>query len=131
MRLNTPIHKVTDKQLLKIAEKTLIWCHTKLGPNPRKRTAVKLVLYPIGSPFYGAYDHRKNTIIICKQKHKDIQEFVRTIIHEYTHYLQPIRKYYHLVEKLTGYDNNPYEQEAYRNEELLYKYCWNTVKKSL
>jgi hypothetical protein len=131
MRLNTPIDKVTNEQLLKIAEKTLMWCHYKFGVNPKKRTAVKLSLYTVGSPYYGAYLHRKNTIIIFKEKHKTIEEFVRTIIHEYTHYLQPIRKYYHLVEKITGYGDNPFEAEAYRNEELFYKNCWLQVKRSL
>jgi hypothetical protein len=131
MRLNTPINKVTNEQLLLIAEKTLHWCHNKFGVNPRKRTAVKLMIYPVGTPMYGSYCYKKNRIEIYKETHKNIEQFVRTIIHEYTHYMQPIRSYYHKVEKLTGYANNPYEQEAYRNEELLYKYCWLWVKRSL
>jgi len=129
MRLNTSIDRLSDEQLLNIGYQTLLWCHGKFGPNTRKRTPLKMVLYTKSSDYFGCYDFKKNRIVVCKEKHKTLAEFIRTIIHEYTHYLQPIRSYYHLVGELTGYKNNPYEQEAIRNELLFYKNCWMSIKK--
>lgn len=81
--------------------------------------------------YYGCYDHRKNKLIVCINRNETVEEMVKTVIHEYTHYLQPIRKYYSKVAKITGYFENPYEIEATKNEKTLYKKCWKDIRRGL
>jgi hypothetical protein len=58
-----------------------------------------------------------------------IRDFVQTIIHEYTHTLQPIKTKYNKYRNLPWRDN-PYEAEAINNELTLYKDCWKEVRKN-
>jgi hypothetical protein len=56
----------------------------------------------------------------------DIRELIATIIHEWTHHLQPVRSKY---KKWKGsYKKNPLEVEAYRAEALYTSPCWKAIK---
>ena len=63
------------------------------------------------------YDEETNKIYIYYPNMKNEEHVLRSLIHEYTHYLQnltPLKKAIDV--KDNTYDESPYEQEAERNE---------------
>ena len=64
------------------------------------------------------YDEETNKIYIYYPNMKNEEHVLRSLIHEYTHYLQnltPLKKAIDV--KDNTYDESPYEQEAERNED--------------
>lgn len=115
----------------KICRRAISWCKKNLGENESKILPLSLSVKNKMRNYYGCYDHRKHKLIVCINTNESVAELVKTVIHEYTHSLQPIRKYYSKVAKITGYWNNPYEIEAVKNEEQLFKKCWRDIRKGL
>lgn len=68
------------------------------------------------SDLIGEYRADLNEIIIYHKNIKSIEELIRTLIHEYQHYLQSpswMTRYYNMGYR---YDNHPYEVAAYEEE---------------
>jgi hypothetical protein len=64
------------------------------------------------------YDEETNKIYIYYPNMKDEEHVLRSLIHEYTHYLQnltPLKKAIDIRDNT--YDESPYEQESHRNED--------------
>ena len=117
------------RQIVKLGTK---WCVQNMGVNNRRKTefTVSIRTQRSGSPCYGVFDYHNNTIVIFKNHCPNLRMIVRTLIHEYTHYLQPIRGSYHKLLEDHGYDNHPMEIEA-RNMEMFYNDCWKFIKKNI
>ena len=65
------------------------------------------------------YDEETNVIYIYYPNMEDLEDILRSLIHEYTHYLQnltPLKKA--IDTKDNTYDESPYEQEAHKNEDI-------------
>jgi hypothetical protein len=54
---------------------------------------------------------------------------IRSVLHEYTHYLQNLRWYNNALDKV-GYDRHPQEKEA-RVVETMYSICWKDIKNNI
>jgi hypothetical protein len=78
----------------------------------------------------GIYYVNENRIIVYSLNCETIDEVVSTIIHEYTHYQQSMKKYWEYFE-FYYYSNHPYEKEARKNEEMFTKKCIRSIKKYL
>lgn len=123
------LDRSTVRQIVKLATQ---WCVNNFGVNNRRRTpfTVSIRKQQSGSPCYGQFCHETNTITIFINHCYNVRLIVRTLIHEYTHYMQPIRgSYYKLLDEY-GYDNHPMEVEA-RESELQYNDCWKYIKKHI
>jgi hypothetical protein len=113
--------------MLRIASMAITWCKNHLGVNGRK------ALYPIWvfsaermENIVGDYDDVENQITIYYHNVDDVRELIATIIHEWTHQLQPCRTKYN---KWKGsYQKNPLEVEAYAAEALYTSPCWKAIK---
>ena len=113
--------------MLRIASMAITWCKKHLGVNGRK------ALYPIWvfsaermENIVGDYDDVENQITIYYHNVDDVRELIATIIHEWTHQLQPCRTKYN---KWKGsYQKNPLEVEAYEAEALYTSPCWKAIK---
>lgn len=113
--------------MLRIASMAITWCKNHLGVNGRK------ALYPIWvfsaermESIVGDYDDVENQITIYYHNIDDVRELIATIIHEWTHQLQPCRTKYN---KWKGsYQKNPLEVEAYAAEALYTSPCWKAIK---
>jgi hypothetical protein len=113
--------------MLRIASMAITWCKNHLGVNGRK------ALYPIWGlsaermeNIVGDYDDVENQITIYYHNVDDVRELIATIIHEWTHQLQPCRTKYN---KWKGsYQKNPLEVEAYEAEALYTSPCWKAIK---
>ena len=80
-----------------IAIQTLKWCKKKFGVNKRKKLpkiSVRVRLIESDDESFGLYIWKENRIIIYDSKCKSIMDVISTVIHEYTHYLQSMKKYY-------------------------------------
>jgi hypothetical protein len=72
---------------------------------------------------YAEYDRNDNTIVIYWPKMVDTETIIKSLIHEYQHYLQSplwFKRYYNMG---YSYDDHPYEIKAKEEEEnwILFK----------
>lgn len=118
----------------KIAKLTYKWCEMTFG-HPLK-TAIcdfKISRDKRVSLLLGYYMDREMKVYITNTR--SYSELIRTVIHEYTHYLQMPKlsdnsKYYKLDEKY-GYENNPMEIEARDAEDKYIVACRKYVYSKL
>jgi hypothetical protein len=72
----------------------------------------------------GLYDSEDNTITLRIKGHRTFYNLAKTIVHEYIHYLQPrVGNWYDRHHRKYGYDDNPYEIEAYYLADLYGSEC--------
>jgi hypothetical protein len=124
--------KKIDIELKKeLAIQTLKWCKRNFGLNKRKKLpkiSVRIRFIDEDSYPFGEYYWEDNRIIIYDSKCKSMTDVISTVIHEYTHYLQSMKKYYEYF-NTHYYSTHPFEREAIRNSKLYTKKCLNSIKK--
>ena len=64
------------------------------------------------------YEEKTNVIWVYYPNMKTEEDVLRSLIHEYTHYLQNITPLKRKMDSVDGYDESPYEQEAHKNENI-------------
>jgi len=127
--LKTPTSELSVRQIRTIVCETIRWCETNLGT---KRYGVNYSVRTLRkgySPAYGCYDYNKRTIMVFRNYAPTVKCVVRSVLHEYTHYLQNLRWYNNTLSKV-GYNNHPQEKEA-RMVENRYSNCWNDIKNKI
>lgn len=115
------------------ANLALRWCKVNMGINRRKKRTPKvsvLIRFKDDDDCFteGTYWAEHNRIIIYDLNCNSIESVVATVIHEYTHYLQSMKKYWEFFE-IHGYVNHPYEIEARDNEKKFTKICLREIKR--
>lgn len=118
----------------KYAILTFKWCKKNLGIPKRKKKVKFLVSKKIKyydetkkEKLYGEYVLEKNKIIVYIKLCRTFKDIVSSVIHEYTHYLQP--NYKHIIYfKTYTYKKNPFEIEAKKNEDLYTDICLKDIK---
>ena len=124
--LKTPTSDLTVYQIRRIVCETIKWCETNLGT---KSLPVNYCVRTLGdkyTPAYGMYDYHKKTILVFRNYAPTVKMVIRSVLHEYTHYLQNLRWYDNKLRKV-GYMKHPQEIEA-RVVETMYSICWNDIK---
>jgi Zn-dependent peptidase ImmA (M78 family) len=112
----------------KCARLALNWCKKNFGINNRRKQAPKVsvrVYFKSDETFRktkAAYYYSENRIIVYHINNKKVEDVVSAVIHEYTHYLQPDRKYWDYF-KTHYYSQHPHERQAVRNEERYTEQC--------
>jgi hypothetical protein len=126
--LSTPTSEMTSHQIRRVMCETINWCETNLGVKWKSRTLTYKVrtLGDKYTPAYGMYDPTHNTIYVFRNHAPTVKMVVKSVLHEYTHFLQNLRWYGHTLAKV-GYHKHPLEREA-RVMELLYSNCWKDIK---
>jgi|LauGreDrversion4_2_1035121.scaffolds.fasta_scaffold08509_2 Zn-dependent peptidase ImmA (M78 family) len=125
-----------DLELKKSYTKYAIkWCEENLGFNTRKRRKLLVVMSERKRTqgkfvYYGNYCLYKNQITIYVNNCETLKNLVSTIIHEYTHYLQPMGKYKE-YEKYYYYSTHPFERQARRNETKYTSTCLSFIRGKL
>jgi len=116
---------VTRKQIIEYVEKYIGEVENHYGPSKHQQTSPYIFLSKdVIDDVKGEYCYMFNEITIYYKNITSLEELIRTIIHEYQHYLQSpswMTRYYRM-----GYDysNHPYEIAAYNEEEN-----WETIWK--
>lgn len=132
--LITKLEDIPMDDLVDIASSTWDYLKKKLGTKRRKQPlSLELFGGETEDEYCGAYFPHSVKILVYLKHNKYLRDFIQTIIHEYTHYLQPIiKRYATLMKKFGGdYDRHPFEVEARNNEYSYYRDCWKTVKREL
>ena len=117
--------KVTRKQIVEYVEKYIVEVENYYGLSKHQQSTPYIYLSKdIVDDIKGEYCRMINEITIYYRNIDSLEELIRTIIHEYQHYLQSpswMTRYYKM-----GYDysNHPYEVAAYKEEEN-----WQTIWK--
>ena len=127
--LKTDTSTLTRTVINKITKETIMYCMQTLGVKSSLPLPTVSVVKRGRSRRYGQYNIVKNKIEIHYNICGTVQMMIQTIIHEYTHYTQNMKKYNVLYSKF-GYDKHPQEIEA-RNNEKLYSPCWKQIKKNI
>lgn len=108
-------HRWSDAMVEEFMYGVLRWCSRKFGTKPGGTPTIDWTWNHRDWETEGTfaeYHNGDNTIYIRIQGHRNIYNLANTIIHEYVHYLQPNGWYWRHLTKW-GYDQNPYELEAY------------------
>lgn len=116
---------VTRKQIIEYVEKYIGVVEKMYGKSKHQQTHPYIYLSKeVRDDVKGEYCYIINEITIYYRNITSLEELIRTIIHEYQHYLQSpswMTRYYKM-----GYDysDHPYELAAYKEEEN-----WQTIWK--
>ena len=124
--LKTPTSEMSVKQIRTVIGLTIKWCQENLGEKSYKVDYCVRTLGEKYTPAYGMYDPTKRTIMVFRNYAPTVKCVVRSVLHEYTHYLQNLRWYGHTLQKV-GYIKHPQERQA-RVMETMYSICWNDIK---
>ena len=129
--------KIIDITLKReIAKQVLKWCKENMGVNNRRKSLPKVSVRinfrkdETERFIKGIYYSSENRIIVYSVNCETMDEVVSTIIHEYSHYQQSMKKYWEYFE-FYYYSNHPYEKEARKNEEIYTKKCIRSIRKYL
>jgi hypothetical protein len=127
--LKTPTSELSTTQIRRVVKETIAWCQDNLGTKSYGVDYSVRTQRNKTSPSYGCYDNARRTIMLHRNNTPTVKMIVRTVLHEYTHYLQNLR-WYHNVLSRVGYEKHPQEIEA-RVTETMYSICWNDIKNKL
>lgn len=126
----SPLSGLTVRERRVLALYVINECVSTLGRKRNKKVPT-IQIRSHDRDAYGYYNELTNVIRVHWDLHKGVGEFVRTIVHEYTHYLQPIKTQYIKLYKKFGYDNHPFEIKARMNEVELGSYILKKFRSSL
>lgn len=129
-QLKSKIEKRADA--LRIGRQAERWCRLNMGTNNRKKYDVLVTYYKSYDEDVdmGEYRYWDNEIIVYYNNTETVKDFIRTIIHEWQHQLQPMSKYEALHNE-HGYEEHPFELEAAEAEDKYYKQMWVDIKSKL
>ena len=127
--LKTNTSTLTRTALRLIAKETINYCIATLGVKRSLPIPTVSIVKRGRSRRYGQYNMTDNHIQIHYDICGTVQMMIQTLIHEYTHYTQDLKKY-DVLYKQFGYDSHPQELEAVKNEKL-YSPCWKQIKKKI
>ena len=106
------------------------WCCEKYGHSKYHKDFPTISIDRRGKRNYGWFCTERNHIHIYENMHERTIDLVDTIIHEWTHYMQPttwLARY----EKTHNYSENPYELEAQevamRDSSECFKSCYDEL----
>jgi Zn-dependent peptidase ImmA (M78 family) len=100
------------------------WCIKNMGVSHFHVTTPKIeISKKKKSDRMGEFDEDLNTIIIFKKNHNSLIEFIRTIIHEYVHYLQDPRYSDYCETTYEDGEDNPIEVEAEERAQCYASIC--------
>jgi len=127
--------KMDVNQKKKIGKLALEWCVKNFGSPLRFGRTPELKFSVKRDPDdFGEYEPNTKIIRIYLNSMSDAKDIVKTIIHEYCHFLQmPRAKDFTSYSKFSrsyGYDDNPLEVEAREYEKKYFRKCNNYVEKN-
>lgn len=124
--LLTPVQPLGRAEILRISRLAFKWCKKHLGVNNRKQYELICNVAIGAEDECGEYDPEDNRITIYWNSMMNTEEIIRTCIHEWTHYKQPMLAHYHKIK--LPYSKHPMEQKAIRAENKLFRSCWAEIR---
>jgi len=132
LRLNTRVEDLDRATLREVVKYATQYCTDTFGTRKKKIPfSVSIVKQRGGEPAYGQYCPYDNKLFVYHNNCPTVKLVIQTVIHEYTHYMQPVKSKYSKLMDIYGYDRHPMEVEAREMEQEYYKDCWNYIKEIL
>ena len=132
LRLSTRVEDLDRATLREVVKYATQYCTDTFGTKKKTNPfTVSIVKQRSGEPAYGQYCPYDNKLFIYHNNCPTVKLVIQTVIHEYTHYLQPVKSKYNKLMDIYGYDRHPMEVEAREMENEYYKDCWNYIKEIL
>ena len=107
-----------NKTTMLYAQYVLLWCYFNYGSSIWNSTGVLNLKVKSNLNHYGHYYYeidKKSEIYVNIKFHKSLLELTDTLIHEYTHHMQPMEyKYKYYLDNGYNLENHPFEVEARR-----------------
>ena len=129
MKLKDKLNTYSVKQLRTLGMETIKVTREVLGHGNKPSPKFKIRNGLTGC--YGQYDY-DYTIFVNPSECINVDKFVRTVIHEYTHHIQRgLKKSYTSSVEKNGYFYSPFEVEARDNEVKYKSVVWKKVKRTL
>lgn len=125
-----------DKRInKKNAHLILDWCFNRMGKSRFNGPKPKLIVHNKMSKedLYGYYLHQKNTINVYIPKQENLLLYIDTLIHEFWHYKQNVKKMYDKYVYKYGYnydEKHPLEKTAYKKARQLRQKCYDELFKN-
>jgi hypothetical protein len=117
------MQKVTRKKVVELVEKFIPVIESRYGISKHHSTTPYISLESkVEGELKGEYCYILNEIVVYWKNITGIEELIRTLIHEYQHYLQSpswMTRYYRMGYE---YEAHPYEVRAFDEEEN-----WNEI----
>jgi len=128
--------KLSRTKFRRISNQILDLCPHYMGyPHMSKSIFIlpKLSIHYSNAPWCGVFHNYDLIIRIYPRRIKSKMDLVRTIVHEYTHYVQMYNspRMDHRYTKLNhqlGYKDNPFEIEARENEIKYMRLIYSRIK---
>jgi hypothetical protein len=119
------------KDVVRIGKMAETWCRNHMGLNNKKQLQIVVCYWKSfeGDTDMGEYDPQDHSIHIYYNNIANVKELLQTVIHEWTHSLQPLTSKWREYNDI-AYSRNPYEREAYKSE-ALYSQLWQSIKPKL
>ena len=127
--------KYTHKKLEDIGEKVIDWCIDEFGLSKHYEhyPYIEIDIDEEDYSLMGEFIGDNNEIIIYLNAMNNIDDFINTIIHEYTHYMQSPSWYTRYLNNLTLNEviknKHPYEIQAEQIATTNYIECKNNILK--
>jgi hypothetical protein len=124
---------MTRRECERVIPHVVEWCRTNM-PRGRKRYYPTVEVerwnaewYEKGEVGYYTQDGASSEIHIAYDRLHSVHSLIRTVIHEWTHYIQPAKV---LLAMHSGddYRSHPCEVQAFENESRYTDACWNDIK---
>jgi hypothetical protein len=119
------------KDVVRIGKMAETWCRNNMGLNNKKQLQIIVCYWQSfeGDTDMGEYDPSEHAIYIYYNNIDNVKELLQTVIHEWTHSLQPLTSKWREYNDI-AYSRNPFEREAYKSEKL-YSDLWKSIKHKL
>lgn len=124
--LNTNTKDLKLSKVKEIALLILMYNVYVFGVHKYKKVPKISIINDADLAYYGWFETKTNKIVVNRYYASTIKLLMKTILHEYTHYLQNMSLYKRILKKV-GYDNHPYEIEA-RDNEKYYTEVYKQIK---
>lgn len=117
------------KDVVRIGKIAETWCRKNMGENNKKQLQIVVTYWKAIDKIWGEYDPDDHAIFIYYNNIGNVKGLLQTLIHEWTHSLQPLTSKWKEYNSVV-YSKNPYEKEAYTSE-ALYSKMWVDIKQKL
>jgi hypothetical protein len=117
------------KDVVRIGRMAETWCRQNMGQNNKKQLGIIVSYWKGWDTDMGEYDPQDHAIFIYYNNIDNVKGLLQTIIHEWTHSLQPLTSKWKEYNDV-AYSKNPFERKAYASEKL-YTDMWAVIKHKL
>lgn len=134
MKYKTLLTELHHYQIKKITDLIITWCISKFGTRKYCPNVSVVNVKDRKEPDYAWYEPDRHTpeITINITPTSNVQNLVDSLLHEYTHYLEPnFQQRYEEYEKKYDYDHHPLEKKARKVAKKHRRKCFNDIKKEL